>query len=179
MIYQKERKSTMKPDELFFMITPPKAIADYVAGLKSYVKDAVGHRIEEDFSKAHISLFKYRDPHAEDLLYRVDSRISSFTPFHVFLKDLNVVNDGTHWTIYLEIVHKAPIFELAENIAGENINFIPSIVIARNLELDDFLKVWGNLKDLSYSQYFRCDHITVLKRTPRKWKHHLDIRLAA
>jgi 2'-5' RNA ligase len=173
------KKQPVVSDELFFMIAPPKAIVDYVAQLKSFVRDAIGHRIEDDLSSAHISLYKYSNPHAEDLLYQVDSKISSFTPFHVYLKDLNVVNEGNLWTIYLEIVHKAPIRELAENIAGQDVDLMPRITIARNLELNDFLKVWRNLKDLSYSQYFRCDHITVLKKAPRKWVHYVDIPLAA
>jgi 2'-5' RNA ligase len=168
--------------ELFFMIAPPRAITEYVAQLKTYVRDAIGHRVHrtgDDFSKAHISLFKYCDPHAEDLLYQVDSKISSFTPFHVYIKDLNVSCDADGWSIYLEIVHKAPIREIAENIAGREVDMMPRITIARNLEMNDFLKVWRNLKDLSYSQYFKCDHITVLKKEPGKWVHYVDIPLAA
>jgi 2'-5' RNA ligase len=172
------KKQQAASDELFFIISPPKIIADYVAMLKDYVKNSIGNGFEDEFSKAHISLFKYRDVHAEDLLYQVDSRISSFTPFHVYLKDLNVVNDGINWTIYLEIVHKAPICEIFENISGQDIDFTPRITIARNLEINDFLAVWKNLKNLSYSQYFRCDHITVLKKSPRKWVHYVDMPLA-
>ena len=161
------------------MISPPKAIANYVMQLKNYVRDAIGHRVEDDFSKAHISLFKYRDAHAENLLYEADSKISSFTPFNVYIKNLNVAQEGDGWSIYLDIVHKAPLFEIAENIAGHEVDFTPRITIARNLGLNDFLKVWGTLKELSYSQYFKCDHVTVLKKAPRKWVHHADILLAA
>jgi 2'-5' RNA ligase len=172
-------KKPLVSDELFFMIAPPKAITAYVAQLKNYVRDAIGRRIEDDFSRAHISLFKYRDPHAEDLLYEVDNKISSFTPFNVYIKNLNVSHDPAGWSIYLEIVHKAPIREIAEHIAGREVDFTPRITIARNLELNDFLSVWRTLKDLSYSQYFRCDHITVLKKAPRKWVHYVDIPFAA
>jgi 2'-5' RNA ligase len=172
------KKQSLVSDELFFIIAPPRNIVEYVAMLKRYVKSSIGHGFEDEFSKAHISLFKYRDAHAEDLLYKVDSKISSFTPFHVYLKDLNVVNDGTSWTIYLEIVHKAPICEIFENISGQDIDFKPQITIARNLEINDFLEVWKNLKNLSYSQYFKCDHITVLKKSPRKWVHYVDMPFA-
>jgi 2'-5' RNA ligase len=166
-------------DQLFFMIAPPRAITEYVAQLKNYVRDAVGRRIGDEFSKAHISLFKYSDAHAEDLLYKADSKISSFTPFNVYIKDLNVSHEPDGWSIYLEIVHKAPIRDIAENIAGREVDLTPRITIARNLELNEFLKVWSTLKELSYSQYFKCDHITVLKKAPGKWVHYVDLLLAA
>jgi 2'-5' RNA ligase len=173
------KKQSLASDELFFILSPPKAVADYVAMLKSYVKSSIGHGFEDEFSKAHISLFKYRDAHAEDLLYQVDSKISSFTPFHVYLKDLNVFNHGATRTIYLEIVHKAPICEIFENIVERDVDFTPHLTIARNLEINDFLMAWKDLKNLSYSQCFRCDHITVLKKSPRKWIHYVDIPFAA
>jgi 2'-5' RNA ligase len=171
------KKSGAPSDEFFFIISPPKAIADYVAMLKGYVKDAIGHGFDDEFSKAHISLFKYSDPHAEDLLYQVDSKISSFTPFHVFLKNLNVFSHGSTRTIYLEIVHKAPICEIFENLTDREVDFTPHLTIARNLEINDFLMAWRSLKNISYSQYFRCDHITVLKRSPHKWVHYVDMPL--
>ena len=166
-------------DELFFIISPPPAIADHVAFLKSHVRTVIGHGFEDEFSKAHISLFKYRDQHAEGLLYSIDSKVSSFTPFHVHVKDLNYIDHGTTRTIYLEIVHKNPICEIFSNIAREDVGFTPRITIASNLEMNDFMKVWKSLKHLSYSDYFLCDHITVLKRAPRKWVHYIDLEFAA
>ena len=175
----KKSTSTSHPNDLFFIISPPKTIADYVAFLKSHVKSAIGHSFEDEFSKAHISLFKYRNEHAEDLLYQIDSRVSSVTPFHVHIKNLNFFDHGTTRTIYLEVVHKNPICEIVENVLERREDFTPYITIARNLEMNDFIKAWRSLKDLSYSEYFRCDHITVLKKAPRKWIHYIDLPFAA
>ena len=112
-------------------------------------------------------------------MYQIDSRVSSVTPFHVHIKNLNFFDHGTTRTIYLEVVHKNPICEIVENVLERREDFTPYITIARNLEMNDFIKAWRSLKDLSYSEYFRCDHITVLKKAPRKWIHYIDLLFAA
>lgn len=182
--------------ELLFIISPPPAIADYVAMLKQHVRLALGHPFEDEFAKAHISLYQYRDARAEDWLYQVDSTISACAPFHVHIKNLNYHDHGTTRTIYLEVVHKHPICELAERLglASRTLvpeasrrsasqqparEFTPNITIARNLDINDFFKAWQSLKNLSYSEYFRCDHITVLKKAPKRWMYYMDLSFAA
>jgi len=198
--------------ELLFIISPPPAIADYVAMLKQHVRLAIGHPFEDEFAKAHISLYQYRDARAEDWLYQVDSTISSCAPFHVHIKNLNYHDHGTTRTIYLEVVHKHPICELAERLGLASLRpvretsrteaqggprtsatleqptrgFTPNITIARDLDINDFFKAWQSLKNLSYSEYFRCDHITVLKKSAfeslrqrRRWIYYMDLSLAA
>lgn len=184
--------------ELLFIISPPPAIAGYVAMLKQHVRLALGHPFEDEFAKAHISLFQYRDARAEDWLYQVDSTISACAPFHVHIKNLNWHDHGTTRTIYLEVVHKHPICEIAEQLGLASLRqtqgspgtsaspgqpareFTPNITIARNLDLNDFIKAWRSLKNLSYSDYFRCDHITVLKKkAAKRWMYYMDLSLAA
>jgi 2'-5' RNA ligase len=198
----------MEPNaELLFIITPPPAIVEYVAMLKEHVRLAIGHPFEDEMAKAHITLFQYRDERAEDWLYQVDSTISSFAPFHVHVKNLNYhdippsrnapafakasadkpAGRGTTRTIYLDVVQKTPICDIVEQLGRPAGEFTPTITIARNLDLNDFLKAWRSLKNLSYSEYFRCDHITVLKkacpevsrRAPRRWIYYMDLSLAA
>ena len=179
--------------ELLFIIAPPPAIAEYVAMLKQHVRLAIGHPFEDEFAKAHITLFQYRDARAEDWLYQVDSTIASFALFHVHIKNLNFHDHGTTRTIYLEVVYKNPICEIVERLAsGASASapaqeFTPTITIARNLDINDFIKAWRSLKNLSYSDYFRCDHITVLKkagpevsrRAPGRWTYYMDLSFAA
>ncbi len=165
--------------DLFFIISPPKTIVEYVTLLKKHVKSAIGHGFDDEFSKAHISLFKYRNEHAERVLYHIDNKVSTFNPFHVYIKNLNFFNHGTTRTIYLEIVYKNPICDLFKNITEQESDFTPHITIAKNLEINDFIAAWKSLQNLSYSEYFRCDHITVLKKSPHKWMHYIDIPFAA
>ncbi len=171
---------TKASNELLFIISPPPAIAEYVAMLKQHVRLAIGHPFEDEFAKAHISLFRYRDARPEDWLYQVDSKIASFAPFHVHVKNLNFYDHGTTRTIYLEVVHKNPICEIVERLGQPEGEFTPYITIASNLDINDFIKAWMSLKNLSYSDYFRCDHITVLKKkAARRWAYYMDLPFAA
>ncbi len=173
------KKQVTVSDELFFIIAPPKNVTDYVATLKSHVKSAIGHDFEDEFSKAHISLFKYKHEYPERVLYQVDNMVSTINPFHVYIKNLNFFTHGTARTIYLEIVYKNPICDIFQNISGQESGFLPHITIAKNLDINDFIAAWTSLKNLSYSDYFKCDHITVLKKATRKWMHYIDLPFAA
>lgn len=168
--------------ELFFVITPPRHIISDVAVLKDDVHYLIGHELEDRYSKANISLFKYSDTetHMRDLLRFVEGRAAELQPFNVFLKDFGVFYNGSFRTIYMDIVNKSPIQEVLEKIVREDRDFVPHITIARNLAIHDFLRCWPYLKGLRYSnQHFLCDRITVLARTDRKWMHYKDIMFGA
>jgi 2'-5' RNA ligase len=165
----------LPPHEFFVILSPTRAITDYVTFLKGIVKHALGHTFEGERSTAHISLFKYKDVHNESLLYHIEDRVSGFAPFHIHIKNLGIFEHGENKTIYLEIVNKNPICDLAEALIGHRIN--PHITIAKNLDAKDFAIAWRTLKDLSYSDYFKCDRITVLKKHTHRWNKHLEFPL--
>ena len=161
--------------ELLFLISPPPHIASDVSVLKDDVQFLIGHEFEDRYSKANISLFKYSDEHIDDIIQHVESKTAHFKPFNVFIKNLNVFRYGSSRTIYLDVVNKYPIRDIFEKLVKEDINYTPHISIAKNISLEDFLKSWAYLKDLSYSQHFLCDRITVLGRSDKKWMHYRDI----
>src|SRR5687768_5010850 len=102
--------------ELFFLISPPRHIMSDVSVLKDDVHYLVGRQLDDRYSKAHISLFKFKDnaQHVKDLLRFVESRASQFKPFNVFLKDFGVFYNGPRRTIYMDVVNKYPIQEVFE-----------------------------------------------------------------
>ena len=161
--------------ELFFLLAPPPHIVSDVSVLKDDVQFLIGHELEDRYSKGHISLFKYSDQHIDDIIRFVATRATHFKPFNVFLKNLNVFHHGSNRTIYMDVVNKYPIRDIFEKVVKEDINFTPHISIAKNMSIEDFLKCWAYLKDLSYSQHFLCDRITVLARGDKKWVHYRDI----
>jgi 2'-5' RNA ligase len=168
-------KTNSSIQELFFIIAPPRHIMSDVAVLKDDVHYLIGHDFEDRYSRAHISLFKYDDQHADDMIQYVESRARQFKPFNIFLKDLSVFYNGSNRTIYLDIINKYPIREIFEKLIKEDANFVPHITVARNLPAEDFLKTWPYLKDLPYSQHFLCDRITVLARSEKKWVRYKEI----
>lgn len=167
---------TQKVHELFFIISPPRHIMSDVSVLKDDVHYLIGRKLEDRHSLAHISLFKYRDEHVEDIIRHVEVKAAHFKPFNVFLKDFGVFYSGSKRTIYMDIVNKSPIQEIFERVIKEDSGYTPHITIAKNLEMDEFLRCWPYLKGLNYSnQHFLCDHITVLARCDQKWTHYKDI----
>ena len=170
------RDPLKRQENLFYLISPSKPVVKFVESMKAHVKNTLGHRVESRLSKPHLSLMKDSDKRAERFLYDVESKLCSFKPFDVSVKNLNVFVQSNHKrTIYLDVVYKTPICEIFETLTEKNIDFTPHITIAKNLENDDFMKVWRDLRHVSYSNNFRCDHITVLKKTERKWIHYADI----
>jgi 2'-5' RNA ligase len=162
--------------ELFFIIAPPRHIISDVSVLKDDVHYLIGRQLADRHSIAHISLFKYNDDHLEDIVRHVEVKASRFKPFNVFLKDFGVFYHGPKRTVYVDIVNKYPIQEIFEKLVKEESGYVPHISIARNLNMDDFLRCWPYLKRLNYSnQHFLCDRITVLARSDKKWTHYKDI----
>ena len=161
--------------ELFFLISPPRHIMSDVSVLKDDVHFLIGHEFSDRYSKAHISLFKYKDEYTDDIIRFVSARAAHFNAFNVFIKNLNVFHHGTHRTIYLDVVNKYPICDIFEKLVKEDISYTPHITVAKNIGAEDFLKSWPYLKDLSYSQHFLCDRITVLARQENKWIRYREI----
>ncbi len=165
-----------KHPELLFIIAPPPHICSDVAVLKDDVHYLIGHTFSDRFSKAHISLFRYADEHAGDMIRFVEEKAASFKPFNVFLKDFGAFQLGPGRSVYMDIVNKYAIREIFETLVKEASGFTPHISIARNLNDEDFLKCWPYLKSLNYSnQHFVCDRITVLQRDGSKWIRYRDI----
>lgn len=169
-------KSLTEIRELFFVISPPPHIKSDVSVLKDDVQYLVGRVLDDRYSKAHISLFKFGDQENMDgILQFVETRAANFKPFNVFIKNLNLFHHGSNRTIYMDIVNKYPVRDIFEKLVKEDINFTPHIAIAKNMIPEEFIKTWLYLKDFKYSQHFLCDRITVLAREGRKWEHYKDI----
>lgn len=170
-----EIKIAKSIQELFFIIAPPPHIMSDVSVLKDDVQYLIGHTLNDRYSKAHISLFKYSGEYLEDMMKHVELKAERLQAFNLFIKDLNVFHHGAARTIYLDIVNKYSVRDVFESLIKEDPNFTPHITIAKKLSSEDFLKAWPHLKDLSYSQNFLCDRITVLARVEGRWVHYKDI----
>lgn len=159
--------------ETFVIISPPESILRDVFYLKKSIGEILGYPFEGEFSKAHISLLKYRDPHIDNELYTINDRLSALKPFTLYIKDFDVIQNGNNRTLCLNVDNKNPIRELSETLIGREIH--PHISIAKNLSLHSFNKVWSAVKRVTYSTHFRCDHLTVLKRNSGPWRHYMDL----
>jgi len=163
--------------ELFFLLSPPRHIMSDVSVLKDDIQYLIGHEFEDRYSKAHVSLFKFEHDEKciNEMISIVEDKAANFSPFNVFIKNLNVFYHGSARTIYMDIVNKYPIRDIVEKLVDQESPFSPNITLARNLSAESFLKAWPYLKDFSYSQHFLCDRITILARAEKQWIHYRDI----
>ncbi|HEU5292323.1 MAG TPA: 2'-5' RNA ligase family protein [Cyclobacteriaceae bacterium] len=159
--------------ETFVIISPPESILRDVFYLKRSIREILGHTFEGEFSKAHVSLLKYRDPHIDNELYRINNLLFTFKPFTLYIKDFDILHHGNNRSISFNVINKNPVRELSETISGRDIR--PHITIAKNLSASDFEKVWAAIKGITYSNHFWCDHLTVLKRSDGPWRHYMDL----
>ena len=163
------RQSRPAAQSLAFVITPPPHIRSDVAVLKDDVHYLLGHDFMDRYEKAGIPLFTYSDDHWEEMIQYVKNKTKQFKPFNVFIKNMNVMVQGKHRNIYLDIVNKYPFREMMEKMIREDIDYFPHLPLACHLSSEDFYKIWPSLKDVPYSQHFTCDRLTVLIRSERKW----------
>lgn len=163
------------PQEFFLIVSPPAAIRQHVAFLKRRVQQAFHHPLKDTFSKAHISLLKYRDAHTESFLYDAHEVVAAFSPFDASIKELRIFHHGVKRTIYLAIEPQCFLAALAKALTGKNIT--PHITIARDLAPADFEKAWKALRNTSYHASFTCDQVTVLKRANSRWQPHVSLPL--
>jgi len=171
-------KTKNEASELIYIIDLPPSVRQFVGHLKKHIREVLGHSFDSQQVSPHISLFRQTDPHAERFLYDADHVLKSFKPFHINLKNLNVFKHGDKRTIYLEVVNKWPLCDVFEQLTGEQ-DFFPHVVIAKDLEAEDFFRVWHSLKDYPYINYFRCDRVTVLKKETKKWVPYVELPFAA
>jgi 2'-5' RNA ligase len=136
----------------FFTIIPPQPVQVFVSSLKRHVRKAIGHEFQDEFSTAHIALFKYSDDKRGTFFYDNDHLRAALLPFEIKAKGFGIFKHGTNRSIYLQIEYKTPGADVTEVLGGESI--VPHIIIARNLDSGDFDKAWESLQSISCDHYF-------------------------
>jgi 2'-5' RNA ligase len=160
-------------NRFFFTIIPSQPVQTFVSDLKKQVREVLGHGFQDEFSPAHIPLFKYTNVKTESYLYDTDWLTSALLPLEIYVNGVGIFKHGANKTIYLQIEYKTPASELANVLGGERIT--PHIIIARNLAPDDFIKAWEHLQNSLYNNYFRCTTVTVLNKEPNRWNRSLEL----
>lgn len=162
----------------FLLISPPTPIAKDVSSFKQRFRRILGHSYESEFSKAHISLIKYRDVHSDNMLYHIaDNVLSGFKPFTIYINGLYVLRHRENHTICLNIINKNSVCELMRKLTGEE-NLLPHITLAKNLNKEDFNKLWPAIRNTRYANSFKCESITVLRSNDGRWSYYTELPLS-
>ena len=151
--------------ENFLLIAPPTLIAKDVSFFKQRFRRILGHSYESEFSEAHISLFKYHDEHCDN------------KPFTIYINGFYVLHHGENRTICLNIINKNSVSELMKKLTGQE--SLPYITLAKNLNKEDFNKLWPVIRNTKYVNSFKCESITVLREHDGAWTYYTDLPLAS
>ncbi len=168
-----------KGQYLFLLLSPPPFIIDHVRELKKMIRLIVGHSYESYYSKAHISILVNYFSNTDHFLYTLEDKMQSIRSFELVIKGFKVLHHGSRYrTICLDIANKNPVHEVMETVHEKENVSLPHITLAKRLSLEEFDKVWSRLQDISYSNYFRCNQLTVLRREGRRWNPYMEIPFA-
>lgn len=163
----------LNPNFFFLLISPSVEVIEYVAYLKTFVREKIGHPFDSLHSIAHLTLLQYQDFHNESRLYVFSERIAKIKSFTVYVKDFGIfMNNGT---IYLD-AFALELEELAAQLTNRSIR--PHITIAKNLNHHDASLALGALRNFGFTSSFQCASVTVLKRISDRWQPHVDLPLA-
>lgn len=153
--------------EYLILISPPDEIKKEIKKLKTKLSKMIGNTPENQYSVAHISLFKTaweKDKHVLERLKKVLSDLNSFT---ISLNGVDVFSHGTKKkTVYLKVENQKPLHHLYEAFKAEfkvKKEFAPHLSIEKNLPIADFEKIQHDLNSFNHTCEWTCDRITVLK----------------
>lgn len=163
--------------DYFVLISPTDEVKKETKKLKNKLYKIIGRTTENEYSVAHISLFKAKFERDNHLLEKLKKALADLKPFAVSTNEAEVFSHGaTKKTVYLKIENPKPIQALFESI-GEEFKFkkeiVPHLTIEQNLPIADFEKIENDLNAFNYKSEWICDRITVLKRNPIKGTYKL------
>lgn len=158
--------------DYFVLISPTDEIKAETKKLKNKLYKIIGRKTENEYSVAHISLFKTKYEIDNHILEKLKKALADVKPFTISTNEVDVFSHGTtKKTLYLKIENPKPIQALFETI-GEEFKFkkeiLPHLTIEQNLPIADFEKIENDLTAFNYKSEWTCDRITVLKMNPKK-----------
>lgn len=153
--------------DYFVLISPSDEVKKETKKLKNKLYKMIGRTTENEYSVAHISLFKAKYEMDNHILEKLRKALADTKPFPVSINEVDVFSHGsTKKTLYLKIENPKPIQALFENI-GEEFKFkkeiVPHLTIEQNLPIADFEKIEKDLSAFNHKNEWLCDKITVLK----------------
>jgi len=159
------------------LISPNDDVKSETKKLKNKLYKIIGRRTENEYSIAHISLFKIKYERDAHVLEKLKRALSDAKPFTVSTSEAHVFSHGaTKKTLYLKIENPKPIQALFETI-GEEFKFkkeiAPHLTIEKNLPTADFEKIGEDLTPFHCKSEWLCDRVTVLKMNPKKGTYQL------
>ncbi|WP_421774612.1 2'-5' RNA ligase family protein [Gracilimonas sp.] len=167
----------IRVNEFLILIEPPKNVNDYVSILKKELKDEFGS-FKSDKSKAHITVsnFLVTQKRMDDVLSKIQRRVSLFSTFEMRLQDFKIFESGNTFYIGVEPSHsynsminefkalKKEVVKTAKFYSSTT----PHLTIARKLDSDVFKQIRERFLEKPFYYTFDVKRLIVLTRSSAK-----------
>jgi hypothetical protein len=157
--------------DYLMVITPPDAVAKEISRYKRASVNMIG-QFEGMHSPAQLVVShqtRCKPFFVQPAIEQMAKRLSTMPPVELQVSGFGFFdNSYTSKTIYAVIERNTRTdnwFKLLHNQAHIKAkNFMPQIIIAKNIPVAAFNKLWPNFKDRPFSAKFRADSLTILHR---------------
>ncbi len=174
--------------DYFVLINPPNWINWEVEDMKYEFATHYGNYPSFN-SKPHISLMHFTEHESaeEKVLNSLSERVSNMNSFDISLCGFDFFYANN--TFYINVESKGPVKSLHDSLLMEmDLNkvyfqriddYTPHITIGRKLTDSQFRNAFHEFNDRSYTNYFRVEYLTILKRKmgETSWQEFKEIPL--
>ena len=176
--------------DYFVLINPPNWINWEVEDIKYDFANHYGNYPSQN-SKPHISLMHFTEEEKSEkkVLESISKMASNTDTFDISLRGFDFFY--TNNTFYIDVESKGPVVSLVNSLLIElDMNKVsfeklddykPHITVGRKLTDSQFRNAFHEFNNRSYTNYFRVEYLTVLKRGSgdTSWQYLTEIPLKA
>lgn len=176
-------KEDLEIRSLLIVINPPKAISEYVSGLKDEIVQKHGS-FDSAFSIPHITVchFPILEQRIEKILAQITERISVLNSFTLTVSGFSSFANASKKTFFMKVIGN----DLYDNLKSEfkainkeiiktkkfSLTHKPHITVAKSLNAELFRKINSQYGSDRYEMEFEVNSLTVLKYIWQEKKYH-------
>ncbi|MDF2430881.1 MAG: hypothetical protein JWP44_512 [Mucilaginibacter sp.] len=157
--------------DYLMIVSLPDAIVKEISRFKRASVNCIGH-FEGMHSTAHIAIThqtRCKPFLVQPAIVQMERRLCTMPPFKLQIKGFNYLSHGHAAKTIVAAIEINPQtdkwFRLLTGQMGIKVkNFVPHIVIAANIPVPTFNKLWLNFKDREFTEAFTVNSLTILHR---------------
>ena len=166
-VFSKVKVMTGYHDYLI-VLSPSISVIGRVKQLKDFTAGVIGD-YDSRHSKAHITiqpLMRKKPEWIEPLIPKLERDLQNMPPIIMDINGYNYFDHPERPTIYANLQSdsftKVWFKQLRKYFSTPE--FVPHITVARSIATDDFRKLWPRFKTFEWTEKFKVDKLTILRR---------------
>ncbi|WP_345955902.1 2'-5' RNA ligase family protein [Mucilaginibacter sp. PAMB04168] len=168
--------------DYLFLLQPSDAVKEQIKHCKLKACEYIGH-YQGMKATAHLSICEItrQKPHVIDsYLQTVKNKVNSIPPVNLEINGFDFfMHSNEHMTIYAAIkpTYKTDNwFALLKKLLNSKRPLTPHITVTRYIPVNDFYKLWPELRQVRYQDSFVANRLTILEKETFKPNAKYNIR---